>query len=184
MKPESQKLLLHIARDAIARELDPAASCMPLQADLPAELLEERASFVTLETDGRLRGCIGTLEAYRPLVEDVKCNARSAAFQDPRFPPVTCRELTGLEIHISVLSAPENIPFSSEADLLGKIRPGIDGMILEDGFHRGTFLPSVWKQLPDKRQFLAHLKQKAGLPPAYWSENLKAYRYTAEYFGD
>ena len=144
----------------------------------------ERATFVTLNKFGELRGCIGHLEAIQPLIADVAENAFNAAFRDPRFQPVTASEFGDLEVHISVLSPPEPMVFTSEADLLRQIRPGIDGLILEDGAYRGTFLPSVWEQLPDPAQFLAHLKMKAGLPPNYWSDTLKVSRYTTESFSE
>ena len=182
MKAEIQTLLLKIARDAVFSELEGKKN--PPLADLPNELMEERATFVTLELGGHLRGCIGMLEACRPLAEDVAQNARSAAFEDPRFPPVSRGEIDLLEIHISVLSPPEEIIFSSEDDLLSQIRPGIDGLILQEGFHRGTFLPSVWEELAGKEEFLSHLKRKAGLPAAYWSDTLQIFRYTTEYFGE
>ncbi|RKX47553.1 MAG: AMMECR1 domain-containing protein [Verrucomicrobia bacterium] len=182
MKTEVQNLLLQIARRAIFSEL--TGKTTPPLADVPGDLMEERATFVTLELGGRLRGCIGMLEACRPLAEDVAQNARAAAFEDPRFPPVSCKEFELLEIHISVLSPPEELAFSSEADLLAQIRPGVDGLILQEGFRRGTFLPSVWEELPEKEEFLGHLKLKAGLPGVYWSDTLRAFRYTAEYFGE
>jgi AmmeMemoRadiSam system protein A len=184
MKTEHQKLLLRIARAAIFQGLAGAKEDAPLLAEVPVELMEERASFVTLQLDGRLRGCIGSLEACRPLAGDVEENARAAAFKDPRFPPLTRKEFDAVDIHISVLSAPAAISFSSETDLVAKIRPGIDGLILEEGYRRGTFLPSVWEQLPDARLFLAHLKMKAGLPESYWSDTIRVFRYTAEYFGE
>ncbi len=182
MKTEHQTLLLKIARDALSKGLT-GEKATPLE-DIPVELMEERATFVTIEIGGHLRGCIGMLEACRPLAEDVEHNACAAAFNDPRFPPVSREEFDSLEIHISVLSPPEELSFSSEADLLGQIRPGIDGLILQEGFRRGTFLPSVWEELSEKETFLAHLKMKAGLPDTYWSESLRVFRYTAEYFGD
>jgi AmmeMemoRadiSam system protein A len=151
-------------------------------AKLPAELMEERATFVTLTIGGRLRGCIGMLEAYRSLAEDVAENAHAAAFEDPRFDPLTKKEFEKLEIHISVLSPPEELTFSSEEDVLRQIRPGTDGLILQEGFRRGTFLPSVWEELPAKELFWAHLKRKAGLPANYWSDTLRVFRYTTEYF--
>jgi len=181
MKTEYQNLLLQIARDAISSGL--AGEKAPTLEEVPAELMEERASFVTIELGGHLRGCIGMLEACRPLVEDVAQNAHSAAFKDPRFPPLSRGEFESLEIHISVLSPPEEITFSSEADLLAQIRPGVDGLILQEGYRRGTFLPSVWDELPEKEQFLAHLKLKAGLSGTYWSDTLRVFRYTSEYFG-
>ena len=182
MKAEHQNLLLQIARNAVSKGLVGEQS--PALENVPAELMKERATFVTLELGGRLRGCIGMLEACRPLAEDVAQNARAAAFEDPRFPPVSREEFDLLEIHISVLSPPEELSFSSEANLLAQIRSGIDGLILQEGYRRGTFLPSVWEELPEKQEFLAHLKLKAGLPNTYWSESLRVFRYTAEYFGD
>lgn len=122
------------------------------------------------------------LEACRPLAEDVAANAAAAAFADPRFPPLTKNEFEKLEIHISVLSPPEELSFSSEEDVLNQIRPGIDGLILQDGFYRGTFLPSVWEELPEKKDFWMHLKLKAGLPVTYWSDTVRVFRYTTEYF--
>ncbi len=177
---EQQRQLLDIARDSITHGLE-QSSPAPLLDGLSPKLMEERATFVTLEIDGQLRGCIGMLEACRPLAEDVAENAFSAAFRDPRFPPLSHGEFDALEISISILSPPEEMMFSSEEDLLEQIRPGTDGLILEDGFRRGTFLPSVWEQLPEKESFFEHLKQKAGLSPGYWSNTLRVFRYTAEY---
>jgi AmmeMemoRadiSam system protein A len=145
------------------------------------ELKEKRATFVTLTIDGDLRGCIGMLDACRPLAEDVAQNAVSAAFHDPRFPPLSRDEFDDLKISISVLSPPQEMTFSSEADLLEQIRPSVDGLILQEGFRKGTFLPSVWEELPEKEMFFEHLKLKAGLPAGYWSDTLCVSRYTAEY---
>lgn len=182
MRTEYQQLLIEIARHAISRIVNNSGDKQPDSRKLPAELMQKRATFVTLTIGGQLRGCIGMLEACRPLAEDVAENARAAAFEDPRFPPLTKKEFAKLEIHISVLSPPEEMSFSSEADLLSKIRPGIDGLILQEGFRRGTFLPSVWEELPEKKLFWAHLKLKAGLPAAYWSDTVRVFRYTTEYF--
>jgi len=139
-----------------------------------------RATFVTLQKQGELRGCIGRLEAARPLAEDIAGNAYSAAFEDPRFQPLHESELDGLEIHLSLLTPSEPLAFTSEQDLLDQLRPGEDGLILAEGSRRGTFLPSVWEQLTTPRQFLEHLKLKAGLPASYWSNSIKAWRYRAE----
>ena len=181
MTSEHQILLLNIARGAIAAELD---IDYPAVAEIPAQLGEAGASFVTLKLNGSLRGCIGMLEACRPLCQDVAANAVAAAFNDPRFSPLSNGEFAGVHISISVLSAPEEISFNSEDDLLQQIRPAIDGLILQYGRQRGTFLPSVWDELPHKQLFLAHLKQKAGLPANFWSEQLRVWRYTSEYFGE
>jgi AmmeMemoRadiSam system protein A len=177
---EQRQLLLSIARDSIERGLKKNAGRVTPPGDLPPELTEKRATFVTLTIGGHLRGCIGMLEACRPLAEDVASNACAAAFEDPRFPPLTKKEFDRLEIHISVLSPPEELTFSSEEDLLNQIRPGVDGLILQEGFQKGTFLPSVWEQLPETKMFWEHLKMKAGLPPGYWSATLRVFRYTAE----
>ncbi len=150
--------------------------------DYPSTLQEQRATFVTLHLNDDLRGCIGTLEARQPLVIDVAYNARAAAFEDPRFSPLTQREFEQLSIHISVLSIPEPMTFESQQDLLEQIRPGVDGLILTANHHRGTFLPSVWESLPTTEQFWSHLKLKAGLPPGYWSDDIKVERYTTESF--
>lgn len=185
MKKEHQNLLLKIARNAIAQGLELPASDTGLFIQglrSVSEFQKERATFVTLSLAGNLRGCIGMLEARRPLIEDVAENACAAAFEDPRFPPLTKDEFEDVEIHISVLSPPEELVFSSEADLLEQIRPGLDGLILQEGCQRGTFLPSVWEELPDKELFLMHLKMKAGLPNTHWSDTLRVFRYTAEYF--
>lgn len=149
---------------------------------LPPELCAVRASFVTLRLGGRLRGCIGMLEACRPLAEDVAENAFAAAFRDPRFPAVDPREAPRLKIAISVLSPAEELRFGSEAELLAQIRPGIDGLILQEGVRRGTFLPSVWAELPHRVQFLRNLKEKAGLAPDHWSDAVRIFRYTADCF--
>jgi len=181
MNAENQQILLKIARDVIFQGLE-SAKGSPEIGIIPDELMAKRATFVTLTIGGHLRGCIGMLEACRPLAEDVAENAQAAAFEDPRFPPLTENEFKRLEIHISVLSPPEELKFSSEKDVLDQIRPGIDGLILQDGFRRGTFLPSVWQELPEKKLFWAHLKQKAGLPANYWSDTLRVFRYTTDYF--
>jgi len=155
---------------------------VPLEPDLAsatAGMLAEGASFVTLHRAGVLRGCVGTLEALRPLVVDVAHNAFRSAFWDPRFHPLSRSELTEIDVHISVLSAPEAVECASEADLLERLRPGIDGLILHAGHARATFLPAVWEQAPEPREFLRNLKVKAGLPADYWSTALRFERYAA-----
>ena len=185
---EHRKTLKLVAHQAIAYALEHNGTTghtaeMPINAVDYADTLQAiRATFVTLELRQNLRGCIGTLQAYQPLVVDVAHNAHAAAFFDPRFPPVTLAELDDLDIHISILGPAEAMQFDSEADLLRQIRPGIDGLILEDGYQHGTFLPSVWESLKTPEEFLQHLKIKAGLPSDYWSDNLKISRYTTESF--
>ena len=175
--------LLKLARDAIRYGLDNGQPLTVNPVEFEDCLIEQRACFVTLHIDGDLRGCIGSLEAYRPLVEDIAHNAFSAAFRDPRFSPLSESEFNEITIDLSILTPPVEMEFSSEADLLKQIRPDIDGLIIEDQGRRGTFLPSVWEQLPEKEKFLQHLKLKAGLPPQHWSDTLKMSRYETESFG-
>jgi len=181
-QPDQKTLLLTAAR-SIAHGLRNGAALPIVLSQFPPSLAAQRATFVTLTINTELRGCIGTLEAYRPLIEDVAANAHAAAFRDPRFYPLSQSEYPLLDIHISVLSEPEPMKVESEADLIAQIRPQIDGLILEDGARRGTFLPSVWESLPDPREFLAHLKHKAGLPLATWPSTLRVWRYTTFSFG-
>lgn len=181
---KARRLLLDVAAESIRHGLAHGRPLAVCAADYPEELRPLRASFVTLHRHGELRGCIGILEAHQPLVEDVACHAYAAAFEDPRFAPLSEWELEGLDIHISILSPAEPLHFESEADLLLKIRPGIDGLILRDHGRRGTFLPSVWESLSQPRDFWQHLKLKAGLPPDWWSDTLQVERYTTESFGD
>lgn len=176
---ERGRTLTAIARAAIARELGEAGPPLPTVVqggwlDAPG------AAFVTLTQGGRLRGCIGSLEARRQLAEDVAANARAAAFRDPRFAPLRHDELAATQVEVSVLSAAEPMQFRDEVDALRQLRPGVDGVILESGGHRATFLPQVWGQLPVPRDFLAQLKRKAGLAGDFWSPDLRLWRYTVD----
>jgi uncharacterized protein, PH0010 family len=173
--------LLQIARESIRCGLEKGKPCAVKLKDLPAALREKRASFVTLYKAGKLRGCIGTISAYQPLGEDVAQRAYAAAFGDSRFLPVRANELAYLDISISVLSSPEPLEFTSEADLLAQIQPQVDGLIIEEDGLQGVFLPSVWESLPNKREFLRQLKRKAGLPADYWSDTIKVSRFRTEY---
>ncbi len=171
---ESGSVLLPIARAAIARALD-----LPGAADETAPWLSERgACFVTLTQDGELRGCIGTLEAHRSLLADVKSNAVSAAMRDPRFMPLSAEEFDITAVEISLLSPTQMMEVQHEAHALAQLRPGVDGIVFEYGRYRSTFLPQVWEQLPQAQQFMAHLKRKAGLPDDFWAEGVKLSRYT------
>jgi AmmeMemoRadiSam system protein A len=152
-------------------------------ADWPEPVREQRASFVTLRRDGELRGCTGSIEPRLPLVADVAASAHSAAFRDPRFLPLGPSELRGLEVHISVLSRPEPLAVRSESDLLERLRPGVDGLILRDGQRMATFLPTVWESLTTPREFVRQLKLKAGLSADHWSADTTAARYTTEEWG-
>lgn len=184
LSAEDRATLLGVARQSIKSGLVRGCMLEVTPSEYPETLRPLRASFVTLKIDSRLRGCIGTLEARLPLVVGVSEHAYAAAFEDPRFGPLRKQEFALLEVHISVLSPPAPIEFSSEDDLLAQLRPGIDGLVLRLGGRRATFLPSVWEDLRDPYVFLAQLKQKAGLPLGYWSEDIQADRYTAESFGD
>lgn len=180
-----REVVLAVARRSIRHGLEHGMP-LPVRAeDYDERLRLPAATFVTLNADGRLRGCIGTLEARLPLIEDVALHAFEAAFRDPRFMPLTAEEYPGLEVHVSVLSPEEPIRFSDEPDLVRQLRPGVDGLVIAQGSRRATFLPSVWQNLPDPRDFLAQLKRKAGIagPPGS-SEPLKAWRYQTESFSD
>ncbi len=179
---EERNILLEVAHQSIQHGLEHSSAIIVNINDCPASLREERATFVTLNLYGQLRGCIGTLEAHQPLVQDVAHNAYAAAFSDPRFPALTTREFEKIEMHISILSPSEEIDFTSEEDLLQQIRPNIDGLVLSDGYARGTFLPAVWESLKTPQEFLQHLKLKAGLPANYWSDTIRVERYTTESF--
>lgn len=171
--------LVEVAWRAIRAGLDGGPRPVVRAAEYPEALRAHRGSFVTLRRDGQLRGCMGSVVARHPLVEDVAHNAYSAAFADPRFAPLTRGELDGLDLHLSLLSPMEPLTFSAEADLVRQIRPGVDGLLLEHGHHVGTLLPSVWESVPDAETFWRILKGKAGLPPDYWSPTLRVSRYTA-----
>jgi AmmeMemoRadiSam system protein A len=166
--------LLALARGAIARQLGLGAA----PHDDADWLKVPGATFVTLTQHGRLRGCIGSLEAWRSLGEDVMANALAAAFRDPRFPPLEADELARTQVEVSLLSPQTPMPVRDEADALAQLRPGIDGVVLECGAHRGTFLPQVWEQLPRPADFLRHLKLKAGLPGDFWDPGIQLSRYT------
>lgn len=170
-------VLLPIARAAISKTL-----VLPHhEADESAPwLFAHGACFVTLTQHGELRGCIGTLEAHRPLLHDVKANAVAAALHDPRFPPLTQAELFHTAVEVSLLTPPEPMEFFSEKDALAQLRPEVDGVIFEYKRYRSTFLPQVWEQLPSPREFMAHLKHKAGLPIDFWSPEVRLSRYTVE----
>lgn len=176
--------LLAVARQAIAEGLATGLAWLPELNDFPGGLSEPAASFVTLSKDGELRGCRGMLEPVRPLIQDVAHNAFMTAFDDPRFPPVDALEFVDLSVEISVLSILTELDVANERALLAVLRPGLDGLVLQDGFERATFLPKVWDKLPEPEVFLKQLKWKAGWPADYWTDTLKIYRYTTDTFGD
>lgn len=168
------KTLLPLARAAASTALG-----QPRAAPEDAIWLQQPgASFVTLTQRGQLRGCIGTLAAHRTLREDVKGNAVAAAMHDPRFAPLTLAELTYTHIEVSVLSSLQALHFDSETVALAQLNPGVDGVVFEFAHYRSTFLPQVWEQLPSVREFMAHLKSKAGLPPDFWDPAVRLQRYS------
>ena len=174
--------LLGVALASIKSGLQTGRALKPDAGNYPPALTETRASFVTLNHDNTLRGCIGSLEPCTSLVSSVADNAYAAAFRDPRFPVLTLPELSGLTIQLSVLSPLQAVAYDSEADLLRQLQAGIDGWVIQEKGSRGTFLPSVWETLPDPRLFLEHLKQKAGLATDYWSDTIEVWRYSTESF--
>jgi AmmeMemoRadiSam system protein A len=176
---ELGQVLIALARGAIADEFGRAAP-RPAHAALAAP----GATFVTLRRDGDLRGCIGSLAAWRPLGVDVDANARAAAFRDPRFAPLAVAEFAAITVEVSLLSPSEPLPWADEAAACALLRPDVDGIILECDGRRATFLPQVWEQLPDPREFLAALKRKAGLPAGYWSPRMRLARYTVAKFAE
>lgn len=179
---EHGQLLLRIARAAISNVLGQSVA-LPEPAGQAADMLQAAgASFVTLNQQGQLRGCIGSLQAHRPLIADIQANAIAAALHDPRFSPLTLVELDITTVEVSVLSAMQPLPFASEAHALAQLRPGVDGVVFEFGRYRSTFLPQVWEQLPDARQFMAYLKHKAGLAPDFWAAEVRLQRYTVSKF--
>jgi AmmeMemoRadiSam system protein A len=174
MLPENAgSILLPLARAAIAAQMGTTIAA----SDDAGWLRTNGAAFVTLMHAGRLRGCIGTLEAHRALGEDVKANAIAAAFRDPRFKPLDECEFDYLSVEVSVLSVIETIVFRDEDDALAQLHPEIDGVIFEYGHHRSTFLPQVWEDFRDSRVFLGNLKYKAGLPPDFWDSTVRLSRY-------
>lgn len=168
--------LLALARGAIEATLG-----LPVSAVAESPILREPgATFVTLTRQGELRGCIGSLEAHRPLADDVRENARAAAFRDPRFPALSLQDWPKIRVEVSLLSSPQRVDVANEKELIASLQPGIDGLIFTAGHRRATFLPQVWEQLPQPTEFLARLRQKAGLPAAYWGPDVVVERYTVD----
>ncbi len=182
-EPE-HRVLLYGAVKAVEARLDGGQPAVPNGPHVNGRLRAPGASFVTLERGGALLGCIGTLEAYRPLVEDVVANAVAAAFADPRLPDVTPEDYQVMSVKVSVLSALEPLPAKSLAALSDAVRPGVDGLVVWAGRRRGTLLPSVWPRVRGVPEFLDHLWLKAGLRPGTWGDDLSVLRYTTEEFAD
>lgn len=179
---QNRNRLKTLARESIAYGLNHHQAVPVDLATCSQALQEQGASFVTLLLNQQLRGCIGTLSAYQPLAQDVAEHAYAAAFNDPRFKPVSREEAEQLEIKVSILNPAKEMCFSSEEDLLSQLQPNIDGLILHYKNHQATFLPSVWQQLATPQDFLNHLKQKAGLTINDWSQDMKISRYTTTSF--
>jgi AmmeMemoRadiSam system protein A len=169
-------ILLQIARAAIAESLGLSVAEKQLKDE--DWLQQKGACFITLMQQNQLRGCIGTLEAHRALIDDVRTNAKAAAFKDTRFSPLTSDEFNTAQIELSLLSPMQALSFTSEQDALSQLQSGVDGVVFEYGYQRSTFLPQVWEQLPDAKTFMAHLKHKAGLPADFWADDIKLSRYT------
>jgi len=165
---EHRSTLLRLAREAVEQAAAGSPGPSPRLEDLPEALRASRATFVTLTCKGALRGCLGALQASLPLAEDVVVHARAAASEDFRFHPVRPEETPGIDIEISILSDPAPLEYRDAEDLMARLRPGVDGVILVSGLHRATFLPQVWEKVPHASQFLGMLCEKAGLPPAAW----------------
>lgn len=183
LTPEEKQTLLKLARQS----LEAGIRGLPLPTLNPVALTPilrtEGASFVTLTVGGTLRGCIGALEPYQPLAEDVREHAVAAALEDYRFPAVQESELAGIEIEVSRLTVPVRLEYTDADDLLAKLHPGMDGVILRDGFHRATFLPQVWGKIPDPTEFLANLCYKMGASPNTWQKKkLEVLIYQVEEF--
>lgn len=182
LDPRERLLLLETAATAIEAGLASGTRPQPRLEGLPDALRLERASFVTITIGGRLRGCCGTLEAREPLALDVWRNAQASAFRDPRFDPLAAHEWMESDLEVSVLAPLERVDVSSEAQLLARLRPGADGLVIAWAGTRATFLPKVWEQLATPREFVRHLKRKAGWSDDFWASDVEAWRYGTETF--
>ena len=177
-----RQTLLQLAREAIRSPLDGDSNFNVDLNRFDPKLRTDRATFVTINLKGRLRGCIGSLVAHRSLVADVAHNAQAAAFKDPRFPPLTASEYQQIDLHISILSEPWQISVESRQELIDKLIPGKHGLIIKERGHQATYLPSVWEQLPDAGQFVSELRRKAGLAANGWDPETEVFFYTTEEF--
>jgi uncharacterized protein len=183
LTPEEQQTLLRMAREAMEHAV--RGEKLPLldRSALTPSLLEPGASFVTLTVRGQLRGCIGALEAHQPLVDDVREHAVAAALEDPRFPRVRQDELSRIQVEVSRLTRPVPLAYKGADDLLSKLRPHVNGVILRDGLRRATFLPQVWEKIPDPSEFLDQLCYKMGAAHGYWRKRrLEVFVYQVEEF--
>ncbi|MDD2357915.1 MAG: AmmeMemoRadiSam system protein A [Thiovulaceae bacterium] len=175
------KVLLRVAKTAILSKFDPRYRIDKEKlVGVYPYLQKNGAAFVTLHHGRDLRGCIGSIIAYRTLLDDIVGNAVSAAFNDPRFAPLNASELAQINLEVSVLTIPEILEYEDFYDLLTKVRPNIDGLILKHGIYQGTFLPQVWEELPSPEEFLQHLSYKAGTNPSIYQEHPMLYRYRVD----
>jgi len=175
--------LLVVARNTIKNRLNNMEEPQIDWKNLPEKFQEQLGTFVTLTIDGNLRGCIGHIIPRETVIEGIRENSINAAFRDPRFPPLSREEFDKIEIEISILTAPEELSYTDADDLLNKLRPGVDGLIIKKGHYEATFLPQVWDQLPDKEEFLSHLCMKAGLSYDSWrKEKLQVSTYQVQAF--
>jgi len=184
LEPTQQSLLLHIARRSIEHGLEQGTLYRVALEDERRVDIPVYGVFTTLELEGKLRGCMGEMDCALPAAQAVSEVSYTAAFRDPRFGPLQPSELDRVDIEISLLSTPEPLAFESREQLLAQLAPGEDGLLLQDGRHRATFLPKVWEKLPEPAQFLDQLLAKAGLPLAHWSSSLRASRYRAHSFSE
>ena len=183
LTPEEKQILLRLARQALEDGVKQGKLPKIDLRTLPPRLREQGASFITLTIKNELRGCIGALQAYQPLAEDVREHAMAAALEDPRFPPVQANELNRIKIEVSHLTDPVVLQYSSAEDLLSKLRPHVDGVILRDGFRRATFLPQVWEKISDPAEFLENLCYKMGAESNLWKhKHLVVQIYQVEEF--
>ena len=181
--PTDRAFLLDLARQTIKEVVINRKLPRPNPTDIPEKFQVDRACFVTLRKNGELRGCIGEIFPSRPLYETVIHTAAHAATRDTRFQPAAPDELDKLNIEISILTVPQRLEFNSPEELLDKLRPNVDGVVLKLGMNQSTFLPQVWEHLPDKRQFLSRLCEKAHLPLDAWTDpRLKIQTYRVEAF--
>ena len=180
---EEGQQLLKVARETIQHALFGAESEKAAETAPSQKFSERRGTFVTLTINQSLRGCIGHIIPQESLIEGVRVNALNAAFRDPRFRPLSKNEFDHLKIEVSILTEPKPLAYSNAADLIQKLRPGTDGVIIKKGYHQATFLPQVWEQLPDKKTFLTHLCMKAGLAGNAWEqEKLEVLTYQVQAF--
>jgi AmmeMemoRadiSam system protein A len=180
---EEGKYLLEAARKSVENQLLNREKANESDVDLPTKFHERRGTFVTLTIHGNLRGCIGHIVPQESLIEGIRVNAINAAFRDPRFRPIRRKEWKSVKIEVSVLTEPKPLAYIDGNDLLRKLRPGTDGLIIKKGYCQATFLPQVWEQLPKKQEFLNHLCLKAGLDGDAWKEgNLEVSTYQVQAF--